>query len=249
MSATTPADTDILLIDDDVRLCKLLTQYLSSEGYAVEAVHRGEEGAARAVGGTFGLVVLDVMLPRMDGFEVLRQIRAVSDLPVVMLTARGEEMNRIVGLELGADDYLAKPFSPRELVARIRAVLRRTSGVNAAEVTRDRIAIGDIEMDLGARRVRRAGERVHLTGVEFNLLAALVRSAGSVLSRERLSREVLGRRLLVHDRSLDMHVSNLRKKLGHQIGGDERIRSIRGVGYVYAATDDVAVRTGSEPAA
>ena len=223
----------ILVIDDDAELCELVAEYLQSEGFAPEVVHHGEQGIERALQGEFALLVLDVMLPGANGFEVLRRVRAASRVPVLMLTARGDDVDRIVGLELGADDYLPKPFNPRELVARIRAILRRSKPEPSATVASERLTLGDIELDKGARVVRRAGALIELTTVEFDLLEVLLRAAGRVVTREELAAQVLGRRFAPFDRSVDMHVSNLRKKLGHRIGEVERIRSVRGVGYIY----------------
>jgi len=228
----------VLVIDDDVGLCELVGEYLEPEGYAVEAIHNGEVGIDRALSAEHALVVLDVMLPGTNGFDVLRRIRAKSRIPVLMLTARGDDVDRIVGLEIGADDYLPKPFNPRELVARIRAVLRRTQPVETSSATRETLSVGDIEMDSNTRNVRRAGEVVDLTGVEYDLLESLLRSAGQIVKREELVKEVLGRELSPFDRSIDMHVSNLRKKLGHQSNGLERIKTIRGVGYIYGAPSE-----------
>jgi two-component system response regulator CpxR len=226
----------VLVIDDDVGLCELVEEYLEPEGYDVEATHNGERGIDRALSNDHSLVVLDVMLPGMHGFDVLRRIRAKSRIPVLMLTARGDDVDRIVGLEIGADDYLPKPFNPRELVARIRAILRRTQPEEAvAGGDREVLVVGDIEMDTATRAVRRAGEPVELTAVEYDLLERLLRAAGQIAKREELVKEVLGRELSPFDRSIDMHVSNLRKKLGHQLNGMERIKTIRGVGYIYAA--------------
>src|SRR6266566_3544858 len=225
----------VLVIDDDVGLCELVEEYLGPEGYDVEAAHNGERGLERALANDHALVVLDVMLPGMNGFDVLRRIRAKSGIPVLMLTARGDDVDRIVGLEIGADDYLPKPFNPRELVARIRAVLRRTRPTEAAAAAnREVLVVGDIEMDSGTRAVTRAGENVELTAVEFDLLERLLRAAGTIITREELSKEVLGRSSSPFDRSIDMHISNLRKKLGHQFGAGERIKTVRGVGYIYA---------------
>jgi two-component system, OmpR family, response regulator CpxR len=228
-------DAGILVIDDDVELCDLLSEYLGAEGFAVEAVHDGREGLARATSGGFALLVLDVMLPGQNGFEVLRRLREVSQVPVVMLTARGEDVDRIVGLEMGADDYLAKPFNPRELVARIRAIQRRlertddeTRGVGEV------LAVGDVELRLASRTVLRGDDEVALTSAELTLLEVLLRDAGSVVSREDLSQRVLGRRFSPYDRSIDVHVSNLRKKLGLSTRGKERIKTVRGHGYLYA---------------
>ena len=224
----------VLVIDDDVALCELVEEYLEPEGYDVEATHNGERGIDRALSNEHSLVILDVMLPGMNGFDVLRRIRAKSRIPVLMLTARGDDVDRIVGLEIGADDYLPKPFNPRELVARIRAVLRRMQP-DESQGARESLVVGDIEMDLARRAVRRSGEAVELTAVEYDLLERLLRSAGQIAKREELVKEVLGRELSPFDRSIDMHVSNLRKKLGHQLNGMERIKTIRGVGYIYAA--------------
>lgn len=220
----------VLIIDDDVELCELVAEYLTPEGFEVEAVHNGEEGLKRVLSGEHVLVVLDVMLPGMSGLEVLRRLRPESRLPVLILTARGDDVDRIVGLEIGADDYLPKPFNPRELVARIRAILRRTQ--LAASPPLEKITVGDVELDPAARMVRRAGEPVELTSVEFGMLEALMRASGQVVTREQLAQSVLGRKFMPYDRSIDMHVSKLRKKLGDSDGA-ERIKTIRGVGYVY----------------
>ena len=228
--------TRVLVVDDDAELCELLREYLEGEGFAVQAVGDGERGAAAALDGTVELVVLDVMLPGLSGFDVLRRIRVRSAVPVIMLTARGEDVDRIVGLELGADDYLPKPFNPRELAARIRAVLRRTTA-GAAGGAPAVVTVGDLELDAGARRVRRAGEVVELTGTEFSLLERLVRAAGTVVRRDALYREVLGRRAVAYDRSLDVHLSNLRRKLGSLPGGGERIATVRGVGFQYVVAE------------
>lgn len=226
----------VLVVDDDVELCELVAEYLQSEGFEIEAVYSGDEGVERALAADYALVVLDVMLPGINGFEALRQIRAKSDVPVLMLTARGEDVDRIVGLEIGADDYLPKPFNPRELVARIHAILRRArpAAETLSPTAPDPIVVGDVEMDFGARRVLRDGEEVRLTAMEFDVLEVLLRSAGQVVSREDLVRRVLGRIYSPYDRSIDVHVSNLRKKLGHTVNGVERIKAIRQVGYLYA---------------
>ena len=229
----------ILIIDDDAALCELVTEYLEPLGFQIESVHRGDAGAERAVAGEHSIVVLDVMLPGLNGFEVLRRIRAQSKVPVLMLTARGDDVDRIVGLEIGADDYLPKPFNPRELVARIRAILRRTKSdelldPTTTQSTTTTLTVGDVELDPSTRAVYRASELVELTAVEFDLLEKLLRSAGRIITREELSKEVLGRSASPFDRSIDMHISNLRKKLGHQFGDIERIKTVRGVGYIYA---------------
>jgi two-component system response regulator CpxR len=221
----------ILVIDDDRELCDLLAEYLEHEGYAVEAAHDGARGVARALSREHALVVLDVMLPDTEGFEVLRRLRQESPVAVLMLTAKGDEQDRIRGLELGADDYLPKPFNPRELGARIAAILRRASpdGVE----TRVRLAVGDISIDTGARVVRQDGRALELTSVEFELLELFLRGAGQVISRDELVRTVLKREFSPFDRSIDTHVSNLRRKLGPAPGGAERIKGVRGIGYLY----------------
>jgi DNA-binding response OmpR family regulator len=227
----------ILIVDDDVDLCELVEQYLDGEGFKVEAVHNGETGLQRALSGEHTLVVLDVMLPGMSGLDVLRNLRQQSQVPVLILTARGDEVDRIVGLEIGADDYLPKPFNPRELIARIRAILRRAHESERKEP--GRLSIGDVEMDLGAHTVRRDGDAVELTAVEFSLLEHLLRAAGHVVSREQLAQSVLGRKFVAWDRSLDVHVSKLRKKLGERVDGRDRIKTVRGVGYIYTTPETI----------
>lgn len=222
----------ILVIDDDVELCSLVSEYLRPEGFQVDAVHDGKNGLTRALSGDHLLVVLDVMLPGMNGFDVLRKIRDSSRIPVLLLTARGEDVDRIVGLEIGADDYLPKPFNPRELVARIRAILRRTQGKSETAVP-DVIRVGDVELDPATRSVLHRGKPVELTSVEFDLLQVLLREAGRVVTREALVDQVLGRKFSPFDRSIDMHVSKVRKKLGDSDSGDH-IKTIRGAGYIFA---------------
>jgi len=234
----------ILVIDDDTELCKLVSRFLEAEGYSVHFVHAGNLGVERVLSEHYDLVVLDVMLPDIDGFEVLRRIRAQADSPVLMLTARGDDLDRILGLELGADDYLPKPFNTRELSARVRAILRRIMSAKAT-VTLSASAslrVGDVEMNLKARTVRNGKTTLKLTAVEFDLLHRLMRSAGSVVGREELTEDVLGRKLTSFDRSIDTHVWSLRKKVGTYLDGTERITSIRGIGYLYAIPD----RTGNE---
>jgi len=215
-------------------LCELVAEYLSAEGYGVAAVHDGEAGLNAALSGKYDLAILDVMLPRMNGFEVLRNIREKSKIPVLMLTARGDDTERIVGLEIGADDYLPKPFNPRELTARLRAILRR---VNSGDETNDtagaKFEVDDIEVSPAARTVKISGQELPLTSIEFDLLNELLRSAGNVVRKEDLSENVLERKLSPFDRSLDMHISNLRKKLGSRPDGSTRIKTIRSVGYIY----------------
>src|SRR6202158_6081950 len=224
----------VLVVDDDVELCALVQEYLTAEGFTLKAVHDGEVGLQRALTGEYALVVLDVMLPGINGFEVLRRIRSGSNGPVLLLTARGEDVDRIVGLEIGADDYLPKPFNPRELVARIRAVLRRTRGDGSGlAATPEVVSVGDVELDPATRTVRLEGKPVDLTSVEFNLLEVLLREAGRVVPRERLVNAVLSRKFSPFDRSIDMHVSKVHKKPG-DTDNDEHIKTIRGVGYIFA---------------
>jgi len=233
----------VLVIDDDVELCGLVSEYLGGEGFTVECVHEGKRGLEHALRGNHLLVVLDVMLPGMNGFEVLRHLREKSHIPVLLLTARGEDVDRIVGLEIGADDYLPKPFNPRELVARIRAILRRTKNGDRSASPPQIVRVGDIELDPATRTVRQAGSLIELTSVEFNLLEVLLREAGRVVSRERLVNAVLSRKFSPFDRSIDMHVSKVRKKLGDSEGAPEHIKTIRGVGYIFARPREKA---GSE---
>lgn len=232
----------ILVVDDDLELCELLSKYLRGEGLEVDLANDGNLGVERALSGDYALVVLDVMLPGLNGFEALSLIRSKSSLPVLMLTARGDDVDRIVGLEMGADDYLQKPFNPRELIARIRAILRRAraGSAEAKGSPPERLSAGDVELDKGTRIVTRGGQQLPLTTVEFDLLEALMRAAGRIVSREDLVKSILGRNFTPYDRSIDTHVSNLRKKLGQRSDGVERIKTIRGVGYIYAKPADTA---------
>ena len=223
----------ILLIDDDRELGDLLREYLEPEGFLLERALDGPGGLEAASSGRHDLVLLDVMLPGRSGFDVLRDLRRRSSVPVLMLTARGEDVDRIVGLEMGADDYLPKPFNPRELLARIRAVLRR-GGREGSESREGLLRAEDLELDRGSRTVRREGVPVPLTTVEFDLLELLLQSAGQGVDRERLSQGALKRPHSPFDRSLDVHVSNLRRKLGPRRDGTDRIRTLRGEGYLYA---------------
>ena len=224
----------ILIIDDDEELCELVSEYLSVEGFTTEAVHDGESGLKKALTGDYELAILDVMLPRKNGFDVLRDLRKTSKLPVLMLTAKGDDMERIVGLEIGADDYLPKPFNPRELVARLRAVLRRVNDGDEKKATAaETFTVDDLEVSLTGRTAKIDGTELNLTAVEFDLLVALLEQAGKIVKKEDLSQRVLDRRLSPFDRSLDMHVSNLRKKLGMRDDESERIKTIRSVGYIY----------------
>jgi two-component system response regulator CpxR len=235
----------VLIVDDDVELCELVTEYLTPEGFEVVAVHDGVTGLQRALAGEHALIVLDIMLPGMSGLDVLRHLRSQSRVPVIILTARGDDVDRIVGLEIGADDYLPKPFNPRELLARIRAILRRAQApvVEEASSSSDKVTVSDVELDPASRVVRRAGEAIELTSVEFSLLDLLLRSAGQVVTREQIAKDVLGRQFYPYDRSIDMHVSKLRRKLGEPPSGGERIKTIRGVGYIYAQPESVPARS------
>jgi two-component system response regulator CpxR len=230
--------TRILIIDDDVELCELVKQYLGSHGFQVDSVHDGATGVANALSNSYELVILDVMLPGIRGFEALRQIRAKSAIPVIMLTAHGEDVDRIVGLEIGADDYMPKPFNPRELAARIHAVLRRTNPGSGKESASPAVLyLDDIRVDTRARLVQHKTRDVELTSAEFELLVLFFKSPGQVVSREELVKNALGRDLEPSDRSLDVHISNLRRKLGSFDDDTERIRAVRNVGYVYVVSN------------
>lgn len=219
----------ILLIDDDREMCELLGEYLESEGFTVESVHDGQTGTTRALAGDWDAIILDVMMPGMSGFDVLKHIKPSVSAPVLMLTARGEDTDTVVGLELGADEYVAKPCSPRVLVARLRALLRRT-----VDKVDDKFRVGDLELDPGSRSVSVGGEPVELTGAEFNLLQLLVSNAGKVVSKEVLASEGLGRPLTAYDRRIETHMAQIRRKLGPLPDGGQRIHTVRGTGYQYA---------------
>jgi DNA-binding response OmpR family regulator len=224
----------ILIIDDDEELCELVSEYLTVEGFELESVNDGESGLQMALSGAYDMAILDVMLPKMNGFEVLRNLRTESKMPVIMLTARGDDMERIVGLEIGADDYLPKPFNPRELVARLRAILRRSSVIEEdGSEANEKIEVDGIQITSSSRTALKDGKDLSLTSVEFELLRGLLREAGKIVKKEDLSESVLERKLSPYDRSLDMHISNLRKKLGDRADGSERIKTIRSVGYIY----------------
>lgn len=222
----------VLIIDDDEELCELVSEYLGVEGFETAVVNDGAKGLEAALSGKYDMAILDVMLPKMNGFEVLKNLRTDSKLPVLMLTARGDDMERIVGLETGADDYLPKPFNPRELVARLRAIMRRVN-VDVFEKGSDKIQVEDIELSEASRSAKLNGEEVILTSVEFDLLKHLLLEAGKIIKKEDLSVRVLDRELSPFDRSLDMHISNLRKKLGLREDGTDRIKTVRSVGYIY----------------
>ena len=225
----------LLLIDDDRKLCRLIKDYIEPMGYAVELVHTGPEGAERAVAEAWAAVVLDVMLPGLDGFEVLKRIRSVSDVPVLMLTARGEEPDRIVGLEIGADDYLPKTFSPRELLARLRAVTRRSTRCarGVTDETEADLVVGELHINVGARVVVMDDHPLDLTPVEFDLLHSLARACGRVKTREQLLDEIRERDYDVFDRSIDVHISALRKKLNDDAKEPRFIKTVRSAGYMF----------------
>ena len=223
----------ILLIDDDVELCELLSEYLGQEGFDVDAVHDGADALERAGASVYQIIILDVMPPTQRGFDVLRELRTRDQTPVLMLTARGDDIDRIVGLELGADDYLPKPCNPRELVARVRAILRRTTNESTGVPASAKLTVGDVELDPATRSTRCAGEVVELTSTEFSVLESLLARVGTVVTKESLSEHALGRKLGRYDRSIDMHVSNVRRKLGAAPDGEPRLKTVRGVGYIY----------------
>jgi DNA-binding response OmpR family regulator len=220
----------VLLIDDDRRLHELLAEYLEQNGFTVKGAHSGLEGLAKVDAEAFDVVLLDVMMPGMDGLEVCRRIRSKSSVPILMLTAKGDETDRVVGLELGADDYIAKPFGPRELVARLRAVLRRANPSERAET----VSVGSLVIDISARTVRKDGQEAGLTGIEFDILLALARRAGRVVSRDRLLLEAGRGDVAVADRTVDVHISHLRQKLGDDPRSPSIIKTLRGIGYVLA---------------
>jgi DNA-binding response OmpR family regulator len=220
----------VLLIDDDQRLFELLASYLSQNGVTLVHAPDGGRGLAALDASPYDAVLLDVMMPGMDGLEVCKRIRAKSTVPIVMLTAKGDETDRVVGLELGADDYVSKPFSPRELLARLRAVLRRSNPDAVAE----RLAVGNLTIDVPSREVRQENKPVELTGIEFDILLALVRRAGRVVPRDALLSEAGRNDVVVGERAVDVHISHLRQKLGDDPRLPKLIKTVRGVGYVFA---------------
>jgi len=229
----------LLLADDDTELSEMLAEYLTRENFTVELAFDGKATLQKVQNKHYDLLILDVMMPELNGFDVLRELRGHSSLPVLMLTARDEDVDSIIGLELGADDYLAKPCNPRVLVARIRAILRRAQtqqGTIADEAASEIIQLDDVELHSGSRNVFCNGNLITMTSTEYSVLDTLIREAGNVVSKTELSQRALGRELTRYDRSLDMHVSNLRKKLGSLANGQERIITVRGVGYLYART-------------
>jgi two-component system response regulator CpxR len=227
---TEPANTShILLVDDDQELGQMVSEFLATEHLLVTVCRSGEQGIDALADTDFDLLILDIMLPGMNGLEVLKDVRQKSDVPVIMLTARGDDIDRIIGLEFGADDYLPKPFNPRELLARVKAILRRAQ---PREADKRRWKLGNIELDARTRRATVGGETLHLTGSEFEILKSLIETPGEVVTKEQLSERALGRRLLPYDRSIDTHISNLRGKLERAGNHNETIQNQRGVGYL-----------------
>lgn len=228
----------ILIVDDDTELCELLQEFFSAEKLCSECAHDGISALDKIKSGEFDLVILDIMLPEINGLDVLKEVRRFSKIPVIMLTAKGDEIDRILGLELGADDYLPKPFSPRELVARIRAVFRRLEITASTEKENHKVELNGVALDSSTKTASKNGQTLTLTEVEFSILEQLMRSAGTVVERQDLAFKVLGRRLTYEDRSLDVHMSNLRKKLGNNQNGSEIIKTIRGIGYLYVRPEE-----------
>lgn len=224
----------IVLVDDDIELCAMLAEYLATEGFETDTVHDGEAGVKAALSGDYAAVVLDIMMPRLNGIDALRRIRQSSRIPVVMLTAKGDDIDRIVGLELGADDYVPKPCSPRELVARLRAILRRSGDTARPSRSNEPVEFGPIRVYPEQRRAEWDGITLELTSAEFNLLEMLVTGAGRVLTKDALCEGALGRPHTRYDRSVDVHMSNLRQKLSARSGGPSPIQTVRGVGYKMA---------------
>jgi two-component system, OmpR family, response regulator CpxR len=227
--------THLLIADDDIELCQLLDDYLSQEGFSVDTVNNGVAAIKQVNSNSYDLLILDVMMPQKNGFETLQEIRQTSQLPVIMLTAKGERVDRIVGLEMGADDYVAKPCDPRELVARIRAVIRRASLApkKSTMAQSSALNINQVMLDKSNRQVSLNGSNVELTSTEFDLLKLLMEHSGKLVTREMISEICLGKKLQAFDRSIDMHLSNVRKKLGDYSKGKSRIKTIRGNGYQY----------------
>jgi len=229
-------EAQVLLVDDDRELCQMLCEYLQAEHFVVHSVHDGAAALQRIRSERFDIIILDVMLPGASGFDVLRDLGADFGTPVLMLTARGDDIDRIIGLELGADDYLAKPFNPRELVARIRAILRRSNNRAPRAAGSEIIQVGPIRLNTATLQASMDSRPVSLTGAEFRVLEILMRAPGQVLSREHLTESALGRRLVPYDRSIDTHISNLRRKLQLEAGKIPELKNVRGAGYVLAWT-------------
>jgi len=234
---TVNMEPSVLIIDDDKELCSLLGEYLGTQGFTVTAVHDGAEAVEHLRLHQYPVLVLDIMLPGMHGLDVLRKLREFSDTPVLMLTAKGEDTDRIVGLELGADDYLPKPCNPRELAARLHAILRRAAAPGNQVTSEAELTVGTTCLNRGDRSATHNGNALNLTSAEFNLLQVLLARAGNAVDKETLSKDGLGRPLSAYDRSIDVHVSKIRKKLA-QAGGEGLIISVRGLGYQFTITSD-----------
>lgn len=243
-----PAQMKILIVDDDVKLCRLIADYLETMGYNTDAAYNGVQGLQMALTREYSAVILDVMMPGMDGFEVLKKLRRESEVPVLMLTARGEETDRIVGLEMGADDYLPKTFSSRELLARLRAVTRRYAGgerrAEAPETDQDtddsEMVFGELQISRASRTVRMGGKTLNLTPVEYDLLTILAGASGRVLTRDQLLNAFAGRSYDLFDRSVDVHISSLRRKLGDDSRNPRFIRTVRTAGYMFTYPGDLS---------
>ncbi len=230
----TTSDANILIIDDDRELTGMLEEFLAPDHIDLSACHSGEDGLDAIQNGRFDLLILDIMLPGMSGIDVLKRVRQSNDIPIVMLTARGDDVDRILGLEFGADDYLSKPFNPRELLARIKAILRRS---RPTADKRRRIVVGGIELDAASRGALAGGKSIALTGTEFELLRCLAETPSDVVSKEQLSQRALGRRNMPYDRSIDTHISNVRRKLADAGVTNPSIQSRRGIGYFLAVDE------------
>ncbi len=228
----------ILLVDDDVELCALLSEYLLAENFLVTSVHNGEAAIEHALKKEYDLMILDIMMPKPNGLEVLKQLQNKIQIPILMLTARGDDIDRILGLEMGADDYLPKPCNPRELVARLHAILRRTQKEQIEMTASQSVStIGDLTLDRQNRTILIMQKTINLTSTEFNVLDTLIKQAGQIVNKQTLTKQTLFRKLTVYDRSVEMHISNIRKKLGSHTNGSQRIKTIRGLGYLYAPSE------------
>ena len=228
----------ILIADDDIELCELLKTYLEQEAMLVDLVHNGEDAIRYCQENAIDLLILDVMMPIKNGFDALREIRKKSNLPVLMLTAKGDKIDRIVGLEMGADDYVAKPCDPRELTARIRAIIRRAIQSNATATAEKILIIDDVSLNNNSREVKVSDRSIELTSTEFDLLKLLMEKFGQFVTRDAISEQILGKRLQSYDRSIDMHVSHIRKKLGLTSNNQERIKTLRGNGYQFVSAQN-----------
>lgn len=235
----------ILIIDDDKELTELLTEYLSYEGFELEACHDGVAGLARAYDESFSLILLDVMMPKLNGFEVLKALGGQHNIPILMLTAKGDNDDRVRGLELGADDYLAKPFQHRELLARINAILRRIKIVKNNENSIDNQQINAVILDHATRQVFCHQQRVELTGTEFQILDLLMNNASQIVSKNVISEQILKRKLSAFDRSIDMHISNIRRKL-LEFSPSDKLKTIRGAGYIFLAGEADGLNTNDK---